>query len=165
MEQQAGKYLKFAAIGAAFYLVYKNISKFTQRNIYTPSRTAHYFSRIRVNITGAKFRGHDLDFNLHIQNPNETPIAIKSIVGDIYAESNNGKTAVKLGNLDRYGVVEVKPNAETDYPFKVRLKVINTIAFTLLMAEGKINGIKLRFIGSINVNGNIYPLNEIYKIS
>lgn len=134
-------------------------------NVITPIRTANYVKRIRIQIAGVKFKKTDVQFDVHIMNPNETPVTIKSIVGDIYFESNNGKTVYKLGNVTRFGITAIKPNGETIYPFAIRLKLLNLTAYFSDLYAGKLHGQVLRFIGTININGSDYGINESYKIA
>lgn len=152
------------ALIGGYYLL-KGSKNLFHTNVIVPKQTADYISRLRVLMGGVKFRGKEIEFNLSIENPNDKPVTIKSIVGDVFAESNQGATKVKLGNLDRFGVTVIKPNGATSYPFKITLKLLNTAGFISQMLMGQVKGILLRFIGTINIDGNDYPVNKTFLIS
>jgi hypothetical protein len=131
----------------------------------TPVQTLNYISRLRFIISGVKFKsGNNLEFELFIENPNERKILVKSIVGELYLEGNQKQTIYKLGTVSRYGVTEVKANAETKLPFSVRLKILQLVGALSDWAAGKLKNRFLRFIGTINIDGQLYPLNITYQI-
>src|SRR5947209_1478979 len=100
-----------------------------KRNLIEPVRTEKYVQKLRVNIPSVRFKGDNVTFDMFIQNPNNDPMTIRAIVGDVYVSSNKGKTNLKLGNIDRYGATVIKPTAETKFTFSVRLKFINLVAY------------------------------------
>lgn len=130
----------------------------------TPVQTLNYISRLRFIISGVQLKGGQyLEFKLFIENPNDKKITVKSIVGELYLEGNKN-TIYKLGTVSRYGITEVQGNAETKLPFSVRLKYLQLLGALSDWAAGKLKNRNLRFKGSINIDGEIYPLNITYKI-
>ena len=161
MNEQNATAIKWAAILGAGYFLIRGVIKPV---ILAPVKIANYFSRLRFNISGVKLKGQNLEFELFIQNPNEIPLQIHSVVGDVYLESNGGKTIYKLGNVSRYGFVTVKSNNETKYAFSLRLKLLQLAGALTDFLAGKLKGRYLHFIGTININGADWPLNLTYKI-
>jgi len=160
-EQQNANVLKFGAIALAGYLFFKGTVK---PLAIMPVKVANYFSRLRFLISGVKLKGQNLEFELFVENPNEVPLQIHSVVGDVYLESNDSKTIYKLGNVTRYGFVTIKSNGETKYAFSIRLKLLQLAGALSDFLAGKLKGRYLRFIGTININGTDWPLNLTYKI-
>src|SRR5215216_3145098 len=102
-----------AAVLGGGYLLLKPIIK---RNIIEPKRLMAYKTLLRVNMPTAKFKGDDVEFDLYVQNPNNYPLTVRAIVGDVFLSSQNKR--YKLGNIKRYGDTVIKPVAETKYTFR-----------------------------------------------
>ncbi len=139
--------------------------KIIKPDVIEPVQTKNYLSRIMIELAGVKIKGKDVNFNVHIENPNEVPMVIKSIVGAVVVESNDGKTAYPLGNLNKFGNTVIKPNAQTDFPFSVAIRTLPLFTYFSDLLAGKIRGQLLRFKGTININGKDYPVNETFKIA
>lgn len=146
--------------GAA--LLYKKVIR---PDVITPVTTKNYLSRIRVEVASVKIKGQFINFDIRIENPNEIPMEVKSVVGDVYVESNNGQTVYKLGNLNKYGTTVIKPNNETRFPFSIRVKGMQLFTYFSDLLAGKVHGQIIRFNGTININGRDYPVNETYAIA
>lgn len=141
------------------------IKKVVIPEVVVPEQTKNYLSRIRIELASVKVKGKNVNFDVRIENPNEVPMVIKSIVGAVVVESNDGKTAYPLGNLNKFGNTIVKPNAQTNFPFSVAIRTLPLFTYFSDLLAGKIHGQLLRFNGTININGNDYPVNETFKIA
>lgn len=146
--------------GAAVFLGYKY---FFKPRVVVPAHLKAYTTRIRVNVPTVRFKGDNVEFDMYVQNPNPDPLTINAIVGDVFI--TYGKTNMKLGNVDRYGAVTLKPFAETKYTFSVRLKLIPLVAYFNQILAGKVKNQVATFIGTIAVNGRPWPIKESVKIS
>lgn len=142
------------------YFLYEKVLK---PGLLVPVRTAQYVKRLRVNMPAVRFKGDNVEFDVYIQNPNPTPITIDAVVGDVYLQSQS-KT-YKLGNVDRYGSVVIKPLAETKYTFSIRLKFLQTLAYFTDIVQGRISNQVLTFSGTVTVDKRPWPVKESYRIS
>lgn len=151
----------FLLLGLGGYFAYKAI---LQPMLLKPAAIKRYTGRFRVNIIGVHLKGDNITFDVYIQNVNDYPINIKAIVGDMFLISNNGKTSIKLGNINRYGIVTVKPIGETKYPITLRTKFVSLVQYFSGLLQGTLRGQIIKFVGNINIDGSIYPLNLSYKL-
>lgn len=155
--RNSGLYLVIG-LGAA----YAGYKLFLQPNVIEPARLKAYTQRIRVNMPTVRFKGDNVEFDVYVQNPNPNPLTINAIVGDVFI-SYQGKN-IKLGNVDRYGDVVLKPMAETKYSFSVRLKLIPMVQYFNDILAGKARGQVVTFIGTITINKRPWPLKEVVKL-
>lgn len=154
--------LKWALGIGTVALLYTTVIK---PDVIVPAQTLQYLKRLRVQLPGIKLKDNQLIFDLRIENPNDVPMNIKSIVGDVFLFSNNGRTQYKLGNVTRYGTTVIRPNNETPYPFAIRLKAVQLLGYFTDILTGKIRGQVLVFKGTANINGYVLPVNESYRIA
>jgi LEA14-like dessication related protein len=152
--------LLWVGIAAGGYLLYRNVVK---PNIIDPVRLKQYTGRLRVNLPAVRFKGDNVEMDLYIQNPNSYPITIRAIVGDVFVTTRQGQT-IKIGNLDRYGDVVIKPLAETKYTFSIRLKVLELSVIFTTMLQGRGAGMTVTLKGTINVNDRPVPVTESIRL-
>ncbi len=136
--------------------------KVIKRNVVAPAKLKAYTRRIRINIPAVRFKGDNVEFDMYVQNPNPEPLTINAIVGDVYV-SYKGKQ-IKLGNLDRYGDVVIKPLAETKYTFAIRLKLLQMVAYFNDILAGKAVGQVFTFRGTMTIDKRPWPIVERIKL-
>jgi len=147
-------------LGAA-WLLYKKVLR---PDVITPLKTKHYIMQLRFNLVAVRFKGDNVEFDVYIQNPNSQPMRIGAIVGDAYVVDQSGKS-MKLGNVARYTQTVLKPQAETKFTFSVRLRALQLVAYFTRIIQGQISHQAVTFVGSININGRLYPVRESYQIA
>jgi len=107
---------------------------------------------------GGKILSPKVFITLSIKNPSGSSAKINSLVASLFM---NGKQIANISSLES---VIIAPNGETFY------KVTATPSAMGILSELKdilSNGIKsgnFNLTGSINVDGNIFPVNTSYKI-
>lgn len=151
--------LLLLGVGAAAFFGYKILKK----NVIEPKQLQAYTTRLRVNVPAMRFKGDNVEFDMYIQNPNPRPLIINAVVGDVFV-AYGGKN-IKLGNVDRYGKVVIKPLGETKYTFAIRLKLLPLVAYFNDILAGKAKGQAATFKGTITINGRPWPITERIKIS
>lgn len=149
------------ALAIGGYLLYKRV---VVPNVVVPVQTKKFIKRLRVNVPSVRFKGDDVEFDMYIQNPNNTDITVKAIVGDVFVMGAKEKKPIKLGNINRYGSTTIRRISETKFTFKVRTKFLNLISYFSQMFNGKLTGQVFSFIGTINIDGRPYPVNQSYRI-
>jgi LEA14-like dessication related protein len=95
----------------------------------------------------------DIFTKFRIVNGSNTPVTLKSIVGDVYV---NDKQIASVSNTDSF---LIPSNKEVYYSVKLSPNVftILTIVTNLIKAKQRI---KVTFSGTINTTGVMIPINE-----
>lgn len=169
MAQQQGNgnntFIIVGALGVGAYFLYKRQVKPVVKEIVQAKAVKKAVPALRVMIPVVKLTKTSLDFGIRIENPTPTAITVKAIVGEVHLVSNDGKTNYKIGNVDKYGTTVVKPTAQTDFSFSVKLKAVELFRYFTDLVQGKIKGQMVVFTGTINIDGHAVPVKEQYKIS
>lgn len=138
------------ALLAIALIAFSDINNTAKRN--------RYYAGIRLRITKVDMKDNFVYVTFRIQNPNTDAVIIRSIVGDLYVNNN------KVGNVSSFDVVQVNGNAETYITLKVQVKIINTLVEWYKMFNNKKLKITARFVGTMNMNNQVVPLDVIYAI-
>lgn len=148
------------AAGAGALLLYKKVHVHRSS---VPGRQKEYVTRMRVTLPGIKFKGDNVDFDLFIQNPNPVGLTIDAIVGEVYI--TYGGKSLKVGTVSRFGSTVIQPLGETKFPFSVRTKLIQLVAYFTDVYAGKVNGQVITFTGTITVNKRPFPVKESLQLT
>lgn len=138
------------ALLAIALIAFSDINNTAKRN--------RYYAGIRLRITKVDMKDNFVYVTFRIQNPNTDAVIIRSIVGDLYVNNN------KVGNVSSFDVVQVNGNAETYITLKVQVKIINTLVEWYKMFNNKKLKITARFVGTMNMNNQVVPLDVKYAI-
>lgn len=100
-----------------------------------------------------------VQITIGVQNPTNQNFTIRSIVGDI---SSNGSY---LANVSSFTAAYVAPNAESLIVINARVSLVGALTdlYDTLQGNGSIQQ-KIKFGGSVNVDGVVVPLNMNYTI-
>jgi len=96
--------------------------------------------------------------DLAIQNPTNQKATLKSITGDI---SINGQY---IANLSAFGDQVIQPNSESLIKLNARPSATGVGQFLVTLFRERQQGISATFVGTANVDGVTYPVNETRKI-
>ncbi len=149
--------LLWSAVGLG--IAYVGYKKFVQPYVVIPVPAQLYLKRLLIVIKHVRIRGNEVQFDLSVNNPNDKPLTIKSVVGLVYM--NN----IPVGEVSNYGNTIITPNAETVIPLAVKLRTIAVITYLLNAIQGKKLGQAFIFKGAVNVNGTPLKVGEKYKLS
>jgi hypothetical protein len=156
-----GGVITLLLIGVGGYFVYEKVLK---PGVLKKVQIANYARTLKVNVPGIKLKGDTVEVDMFIQNPNPTPLMINAVVADVTIITKEG-AAYKIGNLDRYGTVTVKPMNQTQYTFPIKLKALNMVALLTQMFSGKVSGLTAKIDGAITIDKSVIPIHETVRIS
>ena len=125
-----------------------------------------YFQRfkkiknIKAIIRGINFGGSILKpkifIKLGIQNATSNAGTINSIVGNLYAQNK------LIANISSFERVRIEPNAETVIQITAEPALTGIVQNVISSLKDKFTGVKIKFDGSINVEGNNLPISANY---
>lgn len=153
--------------GLAF-LAYKGYEEILKPDVIKPLKTKAFVQRLQI--TGGKF-GLDLkrmqaSIGFVINNPNPADLKIQAIVGHITVlESDPNKPGFKIGDIDRFQPINIKPLSAIPVTLTASIKAINAAAYLAEVIAGKWKGQRVNFQGTVTANGTPYPVNETINMS
>ena len=160
--RHTGNLLLGTAVGWGLYELVKRVIK---PNVIEPIRLHQYVERIRIGkIYAVKFKDDTVQFKFPIENPNNKPMTVDAIVGDVYASDRRGQR-IKLGTINHYGHNVINPLAATDFDLVVRIKLVNEFIYLSKMLQGNWRGQAFTFIGTVNANGRPWPVKETIVVA
>lgn len=138
--------------------------------ILIPVETAKQVQRMRITnaSVGLDLKKKQLSINFNINNPNNEPMTIRSIVGDVLvSQSQPNKPALHIGNIDQFPkpAVIIPPNNAKNFTLVVGLKALTVISYLTQMMAGTWKGQVVAFNGTINANNRAWPINEKIQIA
>jgi len=151
--------------GAVLVGGYFLVKKFVRTNIEIPLQTKRYVERMRIGkVYAVKFKDDVIEFKFPIENPNNRPMTIDAIVGDIFVPDRN-RRPLKLGTIAHYGHDVIKPLGSTDFDLVVRVKLVNEFVYLSQLFNGQVKRIAATFIGTVNANNRPWPVKETIQIA
>lgn len=159
-----GVLIALGVAGVGYY-AYKHWLK---PGVLVPIETKHQV--MRMQITNAKvgldIKGKKLWLSFVINNPNNQPMRITAIVGHatVY-QSDPKKPGLRIGDVDEFKPIEIRPTAATPVKLTFNLKAFNSIAYLVQVLTGAWKGQFLDFQGTINANNRPWPIHERIKMS
>lgn len=153
--------LWLAGIGAGLYLLFNKIIK---PSIIAPIQLRNAVERIQITYPRARIQldKRRILISFVVNNPNNAPILISSIVAQVWAGQAN---KVHIADVDYYNKTTILPNNKTDITLIAELKVMNTISYVMELAKGGLKGHELLLRGTINANGNPWPIEELLNLA
>ena len=121
--------------------------------------------RLRIGkLQKVKMAKDNIEFDFPIENPNNDPLTIKAIVGDVYIADKNGK-ALKIATVNHYGTDVIRPTAATNFQLFAKVKLLNEFVYLSKVFNGTWQGAVLTFNGTVNANGRPWPIRESVRIA
>ena len=146
-----------AAVAGGLLLVYK---KWIKPGVVVPLQTQAYVERMRIGeIRDVKFKKDTVEFKFPIENPNNKPMTIDAIVGDIYVKDAT-RRPLKIGTVAHYGHDVIKALGATNFDLVVKVKVVNEFVYLSQLFSGQIKGVTATFEGTVNANNRPWPVKE-----
>lgn len=99
-----------------------------------------------------------LFLDIGIQNPTQRTIAVKSFSGTVSVDQNN------VAKVFQDKTMTILPFQETSYPIPFRIDLTNTIAKIIDVIQNGTTETVVRFSGSVNLEGILFPVNVSYKL-
>ena len=141
--------------GALLFIIGRKVKKDIDYNIIQPKKTLAYAERLQL--TGAKFRldlkRKQVDIMFTVNNPNPKPMHIDAVVGRVTMHSNNAAQSFVIGNIDKFGVLDLAPVSQKQITLTAKMNAINSIAYLAEVLQGKWQGQFINFQGTITANG------------
>jgi len=161
-QQNTGKILTWGAVLLGGYWLVKKV---VNPNITVPLAAKRYVERMRIGkVYAVKFKNDQVQFKFPIENPNNAPMVIDAIVGEVYVSDRQGK-ALKLGTIAHYGHNVIRPLGSTDFDLVFKIKLVNEFIYLSKVMNGKWSGQILTFTGTVNANGRPWPIKETAVIA
>ena len=117
---------------------------------------------LSFKIKGVRFNAADSDpllfLDLGIQNPTSRTITVKSISGTVSVDQNNVARVLQDKSATIY------PFNETLYDVPFRIDLTNTITKIIDLIQNGTTETVVRFVGSVNLEGILFPVNVSYKL-
>jgi LEA14-like dessication related protein len=151
--------LGVAAVGG--YLLYK---KEIVPKVLVPMAVKKATRVMKVYITGVKLTKTAVQFGIRIENPNSTPMTVNALVGNTAVVMNGGQS-ITIGNVSKYGPITIKPAGQTDVNFDLNMDPVRLTIYFSLLLSGKVTSQAFVFTGTVNIDGNTYPVKESFRIS
>jgi len=160
-----GGVVALAAVGLTAWLGYKF---FIKPRVLVPIATKKFVERLQITDAG-----FDLDLkhtrgtiSFVINNPNPRPMVINAIVGHITVyQADPKKPGFRLGDIDHFKPIVIKPYAGERVRLGVLIKAVNTAAWVASVVTGAWKGQIVNFQGTITANGRPWPINQTIKLS
>lgn len=149
-------------LGAILLGGYFLMKKVIRPDVIVPLQTKKFVTHLRVTIPGVQLTKSGIQFRMQIQNPNSASITILAIVGTVSV--SYGNMNYQVGNVDYYTKTVIKPTAETNFNPTVKTLTLPLVAFFSDTFAGKTAGAVFTFIGSINLDGRVFPVKESVRI-
>lgn len=131
-------------IGGAAALYFFSRYKFSQK--------ANFLLR-SVRVGGTLF-SPVLSIDMAVQNPTNSKITFKSITGGLSINDTF------IANVSSFGDQVILPNSETILKLQARPSAIGVFNSIRNLIDNRSGNIKASFIGSANLDGITYPVNE-----
>lgn len=131
-------------IGGAAALYFLSRYKFSQK--------ANFLLR-SVRVGGTLF-SPVLSIDMAVQNPTNSKITFKSITGGLSINDTF------IANVSSFGDQVILPNYETILKLQARPSAIGVFNSIRNLIDNRSGNIKASFIGSANLDGITYPVNE-----
>lgn len=117
---------------------------------------------LSFKIKGVRFDASDSDpllfLDIGIQNPTARTITIKAISGTVSVDQNN------VARVSQDKTATILPFNETLYTVPFRIDLTNTIQKIVDLIQNGTTETVVRFIGSVNLEGILFPVNVSYKL-
>jgi len=97
-------------------------------------------------------------FGLAVQNPTGSRFVIKSLVGNLYANS------ILIGNVSSFLPFTVSPNSQAVYPLTVRLSLLGVVADIVKAFNGQGWKQSVEFKATANVDNWMIPIKINYQV-
>ena len=121
--------------------------------------------RLRIGKMGrVRISKDNIEFDFPVENPNNEPLVIKAIVGDIFISDRQGK-ALKIATVNHYGTDVIRPTAATNFQLFAKIKLVNEFLYLTKVFNGSWKGAVLTFNGTVNANGRPWPVRESVAIA
>jgi len=121
--------------------------------------------RLRIGkLSRVKISKDNIEFDFPVENPNNDPLIIKAIVGDIYIADKNGK-ALRIGTVNHFGTDVIKPTGATNFQLFAKIKLVNEFLYLTKVFNGTWQGAVLTFNGTVNANGMPWPVRESVRLA
>lgn len=117
---------------------------------------------LSFKIKNVRFDSSDSDpllfLDIGIQNPTARTITVKAISGTVSVDQNN------VAKVLQEKKVEILPFNETLYDVPFRIDLTNTIAKIIDLIQNGTSETVVRFVGTVNLEGILFPVNVSYKL-
>lgn len=149
--------------GVVLFAGYELVTKVIKPNVIVPLRMKQQVMKLRLGkIYGVKLKNDAIEFLFPIENPNNEPMTVKAIVGDVLVQGPKGR--IKLGAVNHFGTDVIKPVGETNFDLVVKLNLVNEFLLLSQVFNKGMKGYTVTFNGTVNANNRTWPVNEIvYK--
>lgn len=154
--------LLLAGLAVGGYFLF---TKVIRPQVVVPLKMKNYVERLRLGkINGFKIKKDTIEFKFPVENPNNGPMVVKAIVGDVYVSDNKGQR-IKLGTINHFGTDNIKPLGSTEFDLVVKIKAVSEFLYLSKIYAGKWIGQNFSFVGTVNANNRPWPINETVKIA
>jgi hypothetical protein len=157
--------LWLVGIAGALWLGYDKFAKKPLERLEKGHEIQTQAKAMKAWIPSVKLFRKQIQIDLKVDNPNSVPMTVRAIVGRFDLFSLDGKQKYDLGMVNRFGTTIIKPVSQTNFPITVQLRTLPIIEYMSSLVTGKIKGQTLVFSGTINIDGEPWPVKTEYRIA